>query len=146
MPLPVWFTAGNGPFSVTITPQTEAADGTLTPGTTKTLTGSIDDVEFDSNPTLENIKPISTRRANYVNIEEDNSFTLVEILKGNGENILAALASTADVFVIAVTRGAQAFSFTGRRGQYNEGLKNGKSVGRLQVRQVDTGVANPSYT
>ena len=50
--IPVWLTSGNGPFACTLTPQSVASDGTLSDGTLVTLTGSLDDVQFNSSPQL----------------------------------------------------------------------------------------------
>lgn len=143
--IPVWLTSGSGPFSVTLTPQTRASDGTLSDGTLVTLTGTLDDIEFENNPKNENIKPMSTRRANYVPVEDDPSWTLVELLKSNGTNLLATANYTADYFKLVVTRGGQAYTHYGVRGPYSESIKNGKSVARLVLQPVDIGSANPAY-
>ncbi len=139
-----WLTTGNGPFAVTLTPQTVAADGTLSDGTLVTLTGTVDDIEFNNDPTNENIKPMSTLRANYVNTSDDPSWTLVEILKSNGVNLLPAANYASDVFKLVVTRGAQVATYYGRRGPYGERIQNGKSTARLTLQPVDIGSANPA--
>lgn len=143
--IPVWLTAGNGPFSVALTPQTIASDGTLSDGSSATLTGVLDDIEFSNNPVLENIRPMSSRRANHVSIEENPTLTLVEIMKATGTNILAAQNFASDVFKVVFTRGAQAYTYYGRRGAYNERVVNGKSTARLTLEAVDIAAANPGY-
>jgi hypothetical protein len=142
--IPIWWTSGNGPFTVSITPQTIASDGTLSDGTLVALTGSIDDVEFGNDPTNENIKPMSTRRANFVGIEESPRVTLVEILKSSGVNILSAANYTSDVFKVIIVRGAQTITYYGRRAAYSERMMNGKSTSRLSFDPVDIGTANPT--
>ncbi len=143
--IPVWLTAGNGPFSCVLTPQTVATDGTLSDGTTVALTGVLDDIQFNANPQLEDIRPMSSVRSNMVRIAENNSMTLVEVLKSSGTNILAAQAAASDVFKVVLTRGAQAYTFYGRRGTFSDHPVNGKSTASLTLEMVDPGAANPSY-
>lgn len=138
--IPVWLTSGGGPFTAIIVPQTvSTTDGTLSDGTTVALTGVLDDIEFSNNPILENIRPMSSTKANHVLIEDNVSMTLVEIMKSVGTNILAAQNAAAGVFKVTFTRGAQAYVYYGRRGAYNERVANGKSVTRLTLEQVDAG-------
>ena len=143
--IPVWLTSGNGPFACTLTPQSVASDGTLSDGTLVTLTGSLDDVQFNSSPQLEDISPMSTSRANMVRIKESNSMTLVEILKSNGVNLLPAAATSADVFKVVLTRGPQAYTFFGRRGAFTDHPVNGKSTASLTLEMIDPGTSNPTY-
>jgi len=142
--LPPWLTTGNGPFACTLTPQTVASDGTLSDGTLVTLTGTLDDIEFNNNPERENIKPMSTKRPNYVPISDDPSWTLVEILKSNGVNLLRNANYNSDYFKLVVTSGAQAATFYGLRGPYTEQIRNGKSTARLRLLPVDIGGPNPA--
>jgi hypothetical protein len=144
--IPVWLTTGNGPFTVVLTPQTvSTTDGTLSDGTTVALTGVLDDIQFASNPQLEDISPMSTTRSNMVRIKENNSVTMTEIMKSAGTNILAAQAAASDVFKVVITRGAQAYTFYGRRGAFTDHPVNGKSAAQLTLEMVDTGAANPGY-
>lgn len=143
--VPLWLTAGNGPFTVVMTPQSVGTDGTLSDGTSVALTGVLDDISFANNPTLDNIRPMSLKRANNVLIEDNPSITLVEIMKSAGTNILAAQNAASLYFKVVFTRGAQAYTYYGIRGAYGEQVANGKSLATLTLEAVETGAANPGY-
>ena len=142
--IPVWLT-GQHVTACAIIPQT-VSSGTFTPGSSKNLVGSIDGIEIDSTPELEEISPITTTRLNHVVLKSGTRITLTEILQSSGEKMLAAAAVAADYFQVTLTRGGQAWSFYGARGSYNESLQRGRSVASLTVEMVDIGSANPTYT
>lgn len=143
--IPVWLTAGGGPFTVTITPQTVASDGTLSDGTLAALTGSVETLRFTNSPNQEELSPMSSRRGNMVNTKEMPSMVLEELLKSSGTNILAATNYAFDVVKVNWTRGAQAYVFFGRRGEFDDGVTSGRSTCRLVIGPVDIGSANPTY-
>lgn len=76
--IPVWLT-GRHVSACAIVPQTLAADGTLSAGASANLVGSIDGIEIDSTPELEEISPITTTRLNHVVIKSGTRITLMEI-------------------------------------------------------------------
>lgn len=143
--IPAWLIGVNA-TTVNIIGQTIAANGTLTPGATTSLVGQLDEIEIDITNETENITPMDVRQNNYVIVGEDATITLTEILKRSGTNILAALSSSYDVAQFNLTRGAQSWSFYGTIGGYNEGLRRGKSVGRMPLKIVNIAGANPAYS
>lgn len=144
--VPTWFTASGGyPFTVSITRVTRGADGTLSSQASNSLLGQLDSVTLSSENTQENISAMDSRRGNNVILESATTFTLEEILKGNGTNILANVAYSFDYALISVTRGGQSYSFYGVIGSYSESLRKGKSMGTLTVTMVDPASGNPTY-
>lgn len=143
--IPVWL-LGQHVSACAITPQSVAANGTLSAGAASSLVGSLDGIELDSTPELEEISPITTSRLNNVVVKSGTRITLTEILKSNGTNILPAAAVAADYFYVAITRGGQSWAFYGARGTYTESIQRGKSVASLTLEMVDIGSANPTYS
>ena len=145
MALPVWLTGVNGSYAVTITPQTNT-NGTLADTTpVQTLTGSIDSINPESVRTNEEISAMNSGRLNHVALQSGTTFALTEILKYTGTNMLAQFGYAFDYGKVAVTRGAQTFTFYGLVENYSESLQRGKSTGTLRMVMVDNGAANPSY-
>jgi hypothetical protein len=145
--IPDWFTTGNGPFAVTLTPGTrDAGTGVFTPGTTVPLTGVLDDVMFGGDVIKDNIRPMSRKKANHVIVEEDSDITLVEILKYGTRSLLFAAVYTADYFKVVVTLGLDVWTFYGSRGFPVTSPKNGKSTVSVTFSQIDIGDPNPALT
>lgn len=142
--VPLW-AIGRHVTVCSLTPQTVGADGTLSDGASTSLVGSLDGVEFSSNPEVEEISPITTTRANDVLVKDRTEITLVEILKHTGTNILAAAVTSATYFKVIITRGAQTWTFYGLRGAYSESLQRGKSTASLTLTMVDPNTTNPAY-
>jgi hypothetical protein len=143
--IPVWL-KGSNVTACAIVPQTVASDGTLSAGASSNLVGSIDSISVQSTAELEEISPMTTTRRNMVPIKTGTTITLVEILKSNGTNLLAAVAYAATYVQVSLTRGGQAFSFYGVVADYNEDLQRGKSVGTMVIDMVDISSTNPTYT
>lgn len=143
--IPVWLT-GRHVTACALIPQTVAANGTLSAGASSSLVGSLDGIEIDSTPEEEEISPMTTTRRNPVNIKEGTRFTVTEILKSNGTNLLAAAATAADYFQITLTRGGQSWSAYVKRGAYTESLQRGKSTASLTLETVDISGTNPTYS
>ena len=153
--LPNWL-LGRNVTALTVAGVT--VDGTGTTTTTassasnpQNLAGYIDGIELSSQNTTENIASIDQRRANYVITESETSVTLTEILKNNDSagaprNILAAAYYNYDQALFTMTRGSRTFSFLGVMASYAENINKGKSTGKLEIKMVDPGSANPSYS
>jgi hypothetical protein len=144
--IPVWLTASTGPFSVVITPQTVASDGTLTDTTpVATMTASLDDVSFDYTAETEDIRALTAIRKNPVIVGRGTNMVVGEILKKSGSNLLAAAAVAGDYFKIAFTRGAQAWTGYFLLTAYSEKPTRGKSPATGTFESVDSGATNPAY-
>lgn len=153
--LPNWL-LGRNVTAITVAGVTVAVDGTTTTSTASTsnpqnLAGYIDGIELNSQNTTENIQSIDQRRANYVITESETSFTLTEILKGNDSvgtprNILAACYYSYDQALFTMSRGGRTYAFLGVLSSYAESINKGKSTGKLEIKMIDPGTANPSYT
>lgn len=142
--VPTWLT-GRHVTTCSITPQTVAANGTLTAGTSSSLVGTLDEITLDSTPELEEISPMDTLFQNNVILKNATRITLTQILKSNGTNLLTAAANAADVFAVVITRGGQTWTFYGTRGAYSEGLRRGRSTCSLTLEMIDITTANPTY-
>lgn len=143
MALPVWLRGRD--VALVITPQTESATGVLTAGASQTLVGQVDDSDVNSEPETDEVSPMDAVRQNHHIVKENHTVVIRELLKRAGPNYLATMSATYDVFLIQVTRGAQVWAFTGRRGSYRENLVKSRSRGELTLLQVDPGVVNPIY-
>lgn len=145
MPLPTWL-KGRHLTAVTFTPQTVAADGTLTPGSAQTLTALVTNIMLESDPEKEEINPVNATRANNEITLENSRLECDVLLKSNGTNSLALLATTADIIVAVFTRGGQTWTFTGSRGRFSDGVASrGRNTSHMTLDQVDIGAANPAY-
>lgn len=148
--LPI-FLIGRNVSAVTLTLLAVAADGTLSDSTAYTLTGVIDEVEYNGQTSLESIPHLTSARDHMVAVQTDDSITLVEVLQAassSAYNLLAtAFFSASDYARVAITRGSGSWTFTALMESYEETLQRGKTVGRLVLRQTDLGnaTANPSY-
>lgn len=147
--IPTWL-LGKHATTINIIPQTVAADGTLTAGTSAPLIGYLDSIEYNLTPETEDIQAMDKRAGNKVIVTDTFGIVLTEILKTNDvgatpTNILANLASLGDYFSFVCTRGGRTFTFFGLRGAYKENINRGKSTGALNIDYVDAGVTNPTY-
>lgn len=143
--VPVWL-LGRHLTACSLTPQTVASDGVLTPGTTKTLTAKINRVKLRGQPVLDNVSPVNATKANNVIVEDDFVLELEVLLVSNGENPLAAAVTSADYFTGTFTRGGQAWSCTVVRGEFDDGVENkGKNTSSLMLHCADIGTTNPTY-
>lgn len=153
MALPNWL-LGRNVSSVTASPCTVAADGTVTVGSAWVLTGWIDGLEFNSQNTTENIQSIDNPKANYVITENETTVTMTEILKGNDSNTtprnyLAQIAyniTPSGIVQFSMNRGGRVFTFVGVISTYAENINKGKSTGKMELKMVDTGstISNPT--
>lgn len=149
MALPNWL-LGRNVTTVTVSPATVAGDGTFSVGAGVSFTGFIDGIEVNAQNTTENIQSIDQRRANYVITESETSVTLTEILKGNDssatpKNLLAQIAFNGnDIQQFSMNRGGRVFTFLGVVSTYAENINKGKSTGKMELKMVDPGAANPT--
>jgi hypothetical protein len=152
--VPIWMT-GKAVSTVTVQYASAGSDGTLTlGGSSQSLVGLVDEITYSGSNTVENIAALTSQRDNDVAIEINDSITLSEILRTGANNcFLAYVWNNADntagseYIQVVVTRGGNTWTFVGIMQSYNEGLRKGKTVGRLSVQIVDLGsaVANPAY-
>lgn len=117
----------------------------------QSISGRIDGIELTQSNTTENIQSIDRRPANYVITESETSMTLTEILRSNDSvstptNVLAHLGNTFDYALINLTRGGLTFGFYCVIGSYSETINKGKSTGKLEVKMIDDGAANPTLS
>ena len=146
MSIPQWLVPnGSGPFSVSISPITVDTSGKIESKAEHTLTGVIDSIDIRTRSRVENISPMNRRLVNYVVIDRETSFTLVEILKSKGTNFLASIAVNSSYAMISLTRGEQTWSFVGLVGEYTEKIRRGKSCAALSIVQADIESVNPEY-
>lgn len=142
MALPKWL-LGRHLTAVTIRPQTEAADGTFSHAAAASpLSGYIDYVRFESDPTLEMIQSVDRTIAHYEITLEDFNLVLGEILtvKTAHVPVLPQMAASYNLFLIEFTRGGQTYSCYMRRGAFRDGVTAfGKNACELTVRPVDVG-------
>lgn len=145
--IPRWLTGAGGTITVTLVRQTVAADGTLADDAagSQVLTGDVDSVDVMSDPGMERIDAMTSGEQNNVGIDDGFGYTLVEILKDDGVNLLAAAVMAGTHFKIVFVRGEQTWTGWGRRGRYDEGVRRGKSVATLNIVPVAVGAANPTY-
>ncbi len=143
--IPLWLKGAN--VGCVMTPQNVDTAGTLTDTTpVATLTGTLERVSWRSLPKKQEISHMGAAREHDVILKERTEFTLSEILKPTANLIEAAFASAA-VFKLVMTRGTtRSFTFYGVRGDYEEGLEEGKSLGVGTLTMVDPGQANPTIT
>lgn len=143
--IPVWLT-GKHVTACAVVPQSVATNGTLTPGSSTSLVGSLDEISLNSSPETEEISHLGATYANTVLIRRKQQVTLTEILKSNGTNILAATATAYDVVQVNLTRGAQSWSFYGIVTGYREDIRRGKSTAVMTLDMVDPNTTNPTYS
>lgn len=141
--VPPWL-VGRNVTAISITGETAGSDGTLTPGSTITLTGHLDEITLDQVNDTENIVPLDVRQNNEVITGSGTSMSIVEILSAYGTtgNLLATVAESLDLAVFTYTRGGKAFTCTHVIKGYTEGIRRGKSVGTMSLGPA--GVA-PTY-
>lgn len=144
--IPNWLTGPGGSYAVTVTPYTNT-NGTLATTTpVQTITTTVDTIRVAAHTRLEEISAMTSTRENNVPIQVGTQITLTEILKASGTNGLAQFANAFSYGLVAITRGAQAWSFAGVQESYDEDLQRGKSTGTLVMNMIDPGTANPTYT
>jgi len=146
MALPVWLVGRHVTACAIHCGVTVAANGNITDGGATTIYGHLAEVQIESANELENISEMAQRRKNHVIIESGTTFTLTELLKSNGTNILASAAFASDVVKITLTRGAQDFTFYGMIESYTETMPKGSGRGVMRVAMIDNGAANPAYS
>lgn len=143
--IPVWAVGQNCAF--TITPQTVAANGTLSDnGSAVTLTGHLSEASIESTVDLVELSPMDATRRNMVPTTVGTRVDLTELVKKNGTNLLANQAYTSSYFKVVITRGAQAFTFYGTLASYGENYSRERVPGRFALDMVDPGVSNPAYS
>lgn len=130
--IPVWL-IGQHITTLNIIPQAVAADGTLSDGATSSLVGCIDEISPSLDVEEEEISPMTATTGNMVTTLNMPRLILVEVLRKNGVNILAAAAAGSDYFKIVFVRGSQTWTGYFKRGAYQEGIRRGKSSGTLNL-------------
>jgi hypothetical protein len=134
---------GRDVTAFTLVPQTVAADGTFTAGTSKSLAGTWEEVDIDIEPITEEISSADAVRSNNMILKEQIRIRCTQILKRSGAtaNELAALMASADYFLLTLTRGPNTWAVYVLRAGYSESIRAGKSVATATFIAVDTGSA-----
>lgn len=137
------FLLGKHLTALTVAPITEAADGTITVQSSSSLLGYVDGVRFSSDPQLEMIQSLGRYGANYENLLEDSSISIVEILRRSQGGIfplLPVVAASYDAAQFVLTRGGKTYTYQGRRSSFRDGVENfGKNTCELTLRPIDIG-------
>ena len=138
--IPLWL-LGRNITTCNIIPCTLDTDGTFLEGTGGTLIGRLDEITTNFRTTLENISPMDSLNANYVKVEQENTWNLTEIMQeSNGTagaiNILAQATDGFDYVKIVLARAGNSYTFYGIIGEYNESYRKGKCIATLSVHQV----------
>ena len=139
-PIPPWL-IGSAVTAVSITPLSVASDGTLTAGTSISLTGHLDEITLEQYNHTENIVPLDTRQDNEVIVASGTAMTLIEILTRTGGNFLAAVGNSGDYVSAGFARGGKTWSGTFVVKGYVEMIRRGKCVGTLRLAPCGTGVS-----
>ncbi len=149
--IPLWL-LGRDATTVTITVQSvNSSTGVLSDGTGTDIAalataGVVDEIEFSSSKTLENIAPMYSLRAHYVPISLRYSFTITEVMRAGSNTCLLANvwhSATSSLVKFVFKRGGNTWTTYGVLTDYSESLQRGKNVARLTVGMVDVA---PTYT
>jgi hypothetical protein len=130
--IPTWL-VGTAVTAISITPLTVGSDGSLSAGSLASLTGHLDEINLEQVNDLENIVPMDERLNNEVITGSGTLLTLVEILAHSGGNILAGIVNAYDYVQASFSRGGKAYTGTFVVKGYSEGIRRGKSVGKLSL-------------
>lgn len=133
--VPTWL-IGRFVTAISVIPQTVGSDGTLTAGTSHSMTGRLDEITWTGENTTESIMGFDTRQDNKVITESGVTLELTEILDqqaATNTNVLSAVYAASDYVLVTFTRGGKAFTGFFTVGTYNESLVRGKSVGKLSL-------------
>jgi hypothetical protein len=132
--------------AITLTPQTVAANGTLSDGTGIVLTAVIDSLALSLQANTEEISALNSGRQNNVTLDDGASLQLsiIRVNNGNDPAPLRTAVLASDVFKVAYTEGsgASARVVTGyyRRSNYDDGFQGkGKQIATLALIPVDAG-------
>ena len=135
--------------SVVITPQTVASNGTMTDGTSVTITTTIDSIQETFAAVNEEIAAVNSTRTNPVRVADSASVSIAIIKVNNGSDVnpLKTLVMNSDIFKIAWTEGtvstkAKTTTIYGTRGTLQSGIQGrGKQIATLDFESVDAGAA-----
>lgn len=141
------FLLGRHLTSVVVKGLTRAADGTLAVAVSKTVSALTTELDFQADPTHEDIGPVNVTGANNVITTDDSTLNLSVLLLASGENPLASLYGSYDYFECIWTRGGQAYDYLCVRGAFGDTINSrGANFQRMTFRRIDTGTANPVYS
>ena len=141
--IPEWL-RGRNVTVFSLVPQTDAANGTLTPGTSTSLTGVWEEIDIEVEVETEEISPADATRQNHMVIKDNYRFRCTGILKRSSANQPAAILAANDIFQMNCTRGGQAWSGYFVRGRYSESLRKGRSTWSVELLFTDTGAISYS--
>lgn len=142
--VPEWL-RGRNVTVFNLIPQTDAANGTLTPGTTTSLAGTWQEIDIDSEAETEEISPADATRQNHMLIKDNYRFRCTGIIKRSSTNQPAAVLSANDYFQMNCTRGGQSWSGYFVKSRYSERIRKGASTWEVELIFADTG-SNLSYS
>jgi len=135
--------------SVVITPQSVAANGTMTDGTPVTVTTTIDSIQETFAAVNEEIAAVNSTRTNPVRVADSVglSIAIIKVNNGSDVNPLKTLVLNYDIFKVAWTEGtvtsfAKTTTIYGTRGTLQSGIQGrGKQIATLDFESVDAGSA-----
>jgi len=133
--------------SVIITPQTVAANGTMTDGTPVTVTTTMESISETFSAVNEEIAAVNSTRTNPVRVADSISVSIAVIKVNNGTDVnpLKTLIMSYDIFKVAWTEGtvssfAKTTTIYGTRGTLSSGIQGrGKQIATLDFESVDAG-------
>ena len=114
---------------------TQSEWGIFNFGPPAVTSGTLESISYETDLRLEDISPMSIPATNAVPIEYSASVEITEILTTTG-GVLYWLASNYLYANVAIQRGDSYTNFVGAIGSYTEGLRKGKSIGRMTLRSV----------
>ncbi len=109
--------------------------GTSVVGPGLGMYGTLDAISWEYDVRLEDISPMNIPSTNAVPIEASASMEITEILTSNG-GILLYLTQFFSYIAVSIQRGESGVSYLGAISGYTEGLRKGKSIGRMTLRNV----------
>lgn len=143
------FLLGRGLSQMTITPQSVAADGTLTDGTAGSLLATFKTFSFTQDNNTEEVSASSSKRQNMIIVDGGTSINFTGLLFSNDSvgspvNVARAQVQNADYIKAIWNSGGIVFRCFGIVDKYEEEVSGkGAVTYSLSLSPVDIGSANP---
>jgi hypothetical protein len=130
--------------SLTITLLTEDNAGVLTPVSAISFVGKCEWFELSSRPRISEISAMDSVFENDVVVKERFEARITELVRIAGSD-LASLWTAGDYFLLTAIVGSKKWVFYGTRGELNARHNNERITYDATIRQMDVGIANPTY-
>lgn len=129
---------------VRVVAQARDTNGTFTAAVTYNVSALTSELDFQGDPTHEDIGPVNITGANNVITTDDSTLNLTVLLLANGVNPLKEAFFNYDYFRVLWTRGTESFDYYCTRGAFGDSVNSrGANFQRTTFRRVDIGTANP---